>query len=40
MRLVIVAGLMVVCASPAAGQSKPPRELGPGAVALTTESRA
>ncbi len=39
MRTMIVAGLMALCAQRAEGQSKPPRELGPVAVALNTESR-
>jgi hypothetical protein len=40
MRTLIVAGLVALCPLPAEGQSKPPRELGPVAVALNTESQA
>jgi hypothetical protein len=38
MRLVILAGLMVLCASPAYGQRKQPRELGTFPIAINTVS--
>ncbi len=40
MRTMIVAGALTLCATLAEGQSRPPRELGPVAVALNTESKA
>jgi hypothetical protein len=40
MRTVIVAGFVALCASPAEAQSRPPKELGPVAVALNTETQS
>ena len=40
MRTMIVAGVLVLCAPRAEGQSRPPRELGPVAVALNTATQA
>jgi hypothetical protein len=40
MRTMTMVGVLTLCATVAEGQSRPPRELGPVAVALNTESKA